>query len=172
MPDPPGTRVPQPPGIKVLDIGNCDKRKSWIPPSTDAAATTENYNCISSVCPPKKNTAEPEAVYQIYDGYDDVWLELFPRSTYGIYRLLGTLIDKKVPLTLGGVQYGQDQFLFTLTTEASDDCFTEITVQKHYCVPRGAVNTKAIFSILHLMAALYTFPSTAPANSSTVRITP
>lgn len=174
MPFPPGTRVPQPPGIKVLDIANCDKRKSWIPASTDAAATStnENYNCISSVCPPKKKPVEPEAVYRIYDPYDNVWLELFPRSTYSIYRLLGTLIDKKVPLTLGGVGSGEDQILFTVTKGVSSDCFTEIVVQEHYCVPQTALNTKAIFSILHLMAALYTFPSTAPPNSSTVRITP
>lgn len=168
----PGFRPRETPGIDVLSIADCDKPKSWIPASADAAAasTNENFNCISSVCPPKKKTAEPEAVYRIYDRYDDVWLELFTRSTYGIYRFLGGLVDQHVKLMLGG--FGDDPSLFTVTTGVSSDCFAQIVAQEHYCVPQKANDTKAIFAILHQLAALYTFPSTAPPNSSTVRITP
>jgi hypothetical protein len=167
----PGLGVLKTPPIDVLAIANCNQPASWIPVPTDSAATNinENYNCISSVCTAKtKSSPGPEAAYRVYDRYDDVWLELFTRSTNSIYLFLGGLIDTNVKLLLGGF----DESFFTVTTGASDDCFTEIFFQEHYCVPQKANDTKKIFDMLHQLAALYTFPSTAPANSSTVRITP
>jgi hypothetical protein len=117
---------------------------------------------------------QSNASYDFYDGHSTI--RLFMRSTWGMYQFLGKLIRREDSMGLyrvlkPGVQ--DDVFLFQVAKDQITDCFTSVTYSAaRYCVPSTAYNSKAILSVLHQLANLYTKPNSAQQpNSGTVRVT-
>jgi hypothetical protein len=151
----------------------CNDPGTWLNPPPAPTPTT--LVCVQSNCDKKKGgpPVTPSAAYRIFDATDGVWIELYPRSTFGIYDFLGTLLNRQEPIKLlFGDHPFQGPSMFLVTHEAAD-CFALVLDGSTYCVPNhGSDRTKAAFSIIHQLAALYTSAVSATPNTSTVRITP
>jgi hypothetical protein len=158
----------------------CNDAKTWLNAPSPAAPTT--MVCVQSDCDKKKSSAPPEtpsASYKVFDAADGVWIELYTRSTYGIYDFLGSLLNRGAPIRMLFGDYPfQGPILFFVTHDAAN-CFALVFDGFSYCVPNindpnnsDADRTKAAFSIVHQLAALYTSAVSTAPNTSTVRITP
>jgi hypothetical protein len=149
----------------------CNDAKTWLNPPSAPAPTSSTQVCVNSTCDTKKaapSASNTSAAYQIYDAQDDVWIEIYTRSTFGIYDFLGNQLTRPTPVRL----LSTSLILFNVN-HGTSDCFAQVTDGISYCVPnQDADLTKAAFSIVHQLAALYTSAVSSAPITSTVRITP
>jgi hypothetical protein len=105
-----------------------------------------------------------------------VHVEVFLRSTFGVYRFLGRILAAEATrdVRLGeDTNLGEDTRLLAVTDGSDGSCFVSISFQgKFYCVPEnGAESTKRIFSLLTQLLALKTQAGDLNATP-VVRVTP
>jgi hypothetical protein len=180
-----GTIPSNSPPLSQSDMSNsaslCSESKTWISSEGSVAGTTTNIACVGASCGSQvKSQLVNKASYVVYDASEKVWIELFTRTTFGIYKFLGTLAADQLagtlhPLTIPGRDPPSDgDELFVVESGASKNCFVSVTFKQPVCVPdQGSYSiTKMSFSILHQLSALETTSINTTANSSTVRITP
>ncbi len=122
----------------------------------------------------KAENADRAPTYVFYDGSSVI--EVFTRSTWGIYQFLGNLmqrqeLDGTVDILGGGIH--DDQSLFRVRRGNQGNCFVSLAYSgETYCIPQDAFNSKRIISVLHELANLYTKPNnTQQPNTGTARIT-
>jgi hypothetical protein len=105
-----------------------------------------------------------------------VHVEVFPRSTFGVYRFLGRILAGEATEDIRlrqDTNLGEDTRLLAVTDGSDGPCFVSISSEgKHYCVPKnGAESTKRIFSLLTQLLALKTQAGDLVATP-VVRVTP
>jgi len=102
--------------------------------------------------------------------------EIFPRSTFGVYRFLGRILAAEATEDVrlrSDPNLAEDTRLLAVTDGSVGPCFVSISYEgKVYCVPeKGAESTKRIFSLLAQLLALKT--QSGDLNSTpVVRVTP
>jgi hypothetical protein len=160
-------------GVKTFTF--CDEDASWLPAAGDGAGTT-NIACAYAAVdgtPQAKNCGskgvqkpKDAASYIIFDRAEQVWIEIYTRSTWGVYQVLGgwtndAMDPKAQKRDLDG------ELLFTITKNGND-CFAEVTDREHYCVPNGKDSryTRIIFSVLHHLAGLQSTAAASPPTQS------
>jgi hypothetical protein len=172
----------------------CDGNTPWIKPVMSQGTNTSRQSnsgaavpgTVQSICrdgacaaskiqnaTPKKSASEVP-MYEFYDGHETI--QIFTRSTWGIYQFLGDLIYREDIAGMYRVLYAGrhgDFALFTVIKDGGTDCFTSVTYSGvKYCIPNDAYNSKMILSVLHQLQNLYTKPNTAQQpNTGTTRIT-
>jgi hypothetical protein len=102
--------------------------------------------------------------------------EITTRSTFGIYRFLGRILETQSVERLrlrSRLDESEDTRILAITSDSSGGCFVSLHFAgQFYCVPwQGADNTKYIFSLLAQLLALRTQPGDL-AITPTVRVTP
>jgi hypothetical protein len=159
---------------KVQRIMFCDEDNSWLPAAGDSAGTT-NIACAYAVadsqsaaeaknCGKGAQIPKDAASYIVFDKDEEIWIEIYTRSTWGVYQVLGAWTND-VAAANAPRRDLDGEVLFTITKDG-DDCFVEVTDREHYCVPNGkdSRRTRIIFTILHQLAGLQ---STAAASQPT-----
>jgi hypothetical protein len=110
------------------------------------------------------------------NGTPPIHVEVFPRSTFGVYRFLGRILAAEATEDVRlreDTNLGEDTRLLAVTDGSDGPCFVSISNEgKIYCVPKnGAESTKRIFSLLTQLLALKTQPGDLTATP-VVRVTP
>jgi hypothetical protein len=124
----------------------------------------------------KQRNAETDSLIFDIQETPPVRVEIFPRSTFGVYRFLGRILAADVARDVrlrDDTNLGEDTRLLAITDGSDGPCFVSISVEgKFYCVPKnGAESTKRIFSLLTQLLALKT--QTGDLNPTpVVRVTP
>jgi hypothetical protein len=108
--------------------------------------------------------------------YGPVHVEVFPRSTFGVYRFLGRILAAEATEDVRlreDTNLAEDTRLLAVTDGSGGPCFVSISFEgKFYCVPEnGAESTKRIFSLLAQLLALKTQSGDLNATP-VVRVTP
>jgi hypothetical protein len=108
--------------------------------------------------------------------YGPVHVEVFPRSTFGVYRFLGRILAAEATEDVRlreDTNLAEDTRLLAITDRSGGPCFVSISFEgKFYCVPEnGAESTKRIFSLLAQLLALKTQSGDLNATP-VVRVTP
>jgi hypothetical protein len=108
--------------------------------------------------------------------YGPVHVEVFPRSTFGVYRFLGRILAAEATEDVRlreDTNLAEDSRLLAITDRSGGPCFVSISFEgKFYCVPEnGAESTKRIFSLLAQLLALKTQSGDLNATP-VVRVTP
>lgn len=88
------------------------------------------------------------------------------RSTFGIYNYLGRMIKNRVSVAILRDQSYSDRNIFSVTHNREGCFLLEEYRGVPYCVPDSSDTTKKVFSILHDLVKLYTFPTSAPQTLS------
>jgi hypothetical protein len=167
---PPSQPAPQrpPAGRDTTADGNQPAAKR---PGANAAA---NGNQPTA----KETNANTKPMYEIYDEQSDSIIQIYFRSTWGIYQFLGDLIRRQetfgLPFKTLFPAFQSDTDLFRVVNDGSTYCFASVAYAGMiHCVPTDAYNAKMVMSLLHEIANLYTRPNnTQQPNTSTARITP
>jgi hypothetical protein len=160
----------------------CDQPGTWL--------TAESSERGDSSKAPAKGSAgakeeKPAAQYVIFDARNNVWIELSPRSTWGIYQFLGGLAydlveSKKPKIRLIQPRYPNPDELVVLNIvkgQSGNGCFVDVRDRDDYCVPDGPESrlTRIYFAILQQLAALQrsvVSTQSGAGGGSTVRVTP
>jgi hypothetical protein len=157
----------------IVQHSRCDDPDTpWIKPAASPAGTglssqssSQNATAVASVIadPAAANQSQNAPMYEFYDEKSRSVIQIFTRSTWGMYQFLGDV-----------VRFQDDNDLFRIAADGSADCFTSVSYSGvNYCVPRDAPNAKMILSLLHELVNLYTRPNNTPQpNSGTTRVTP
>jgi hypothetical protein len=105
-----------------------------------------------------------------------VHAEVFPRSTFGVYRFLGRILAAEATEDIrlrSDPNFAEDTRLLAITDGSGGPCFVSVSFEgKSYCVPEnGAESTKSTFSLLTQLLALKTQSGDLNATP-VVRVTP
>jgi hypothetical protein len=116
-------------------------------------------------------------MYEFYDEKSNSIVQIFTRSTWGMYQFLGDVVRGQAsapPLTIMLPGWRGDRTIFKIVKDGSTDCFTSVNYSgANYCIPKDASNAKRNLSLLHELVNLYTRPNNNPQpNSGTTRVTP
>ncbi|MGO9172362.1 MAG: hypothetical protein ACLP7P_10400 [Rhodomicrobium sp.] len=163
----------------------CDDKNTWTRASASSggAGAGTNTACVYNYTagPPgtqpkpcakdQQPMAPNAATYLVYDKDEEIWIEIYTRSTWGIYQILGTWTnDIEKPGTKPVIV---DKYPLYNIRREGDDCFAQVDDKGHYCVPNGdeSKNTRIMFILLYQLAGLQTQPVSAQPPS-TLRVTP
>jgi hypothetical protein len=126
----------------------------------------------------KRRIAEADSLnFDLTDtAYGPIHVEVFPRSTFGVYRFLGRILAVEATEDVRlreDTNLAEDTRLLAVTDGSGGPCFVSITFEnKFYCVPEnGAESTKRTFSLLAQLLALKTQSGDLNATP-VVRVTP
>ncbi len=165
---------------KNLPIPNRDNSRLvqyW--PKCDAYDPNEKWRDARSSDPTQtrkingKDVLPPARPYYevFFPGKNGDRIRISTRSVFGIYEYLGKIVRR------GGepfkVKYSDypDSYFFSVSSDVTD-CFTSISdMDRVYCVPNSANNTKRVFAIIRQLIGILTAPSNQP-STQTVRTTP
>lgn len=100
------------------------------------------------------------------DTRTDDTVQISFRSTFGIYNYLGRLIKNRIFLKILRDPSYTDQSVFRVTHDRNNCFILQEYRGTPYCVPDDSDTTKKVFSILHDLVKLYTFPTSAPQTLS------
>jgi hypothetical protein len=123
--------------------------------------------------PDQNGTAKIEHKYDPIPAYTlnngSYQIEIYTRSTWGIYQLLGSLLRYGSPRLFSADN--ADQYLLNISQNVSHDCFVSTSYRgANYCVPTTAYRTKILFTLLQELIGLNTTaPTNGQANTQTVR---
>jgi hypothetical protein len=175
--------IPVKKGARLPD-SFCDQPGTWLPAESPA------YGGELGRAPAKgsagaKGEKPAAAQYVIFDARNNVWVELSPRSTWGIYQFLGNLaydlIENKRPkvrLIQPGYPNPDELVILNIVKgQSGDSCFVDVRDRDDYCVPDGPESrlTRIYFAILQQLAALQRSVVSSlqsDRGGSSVRITP
>jgi hypothetical protein len=124
----------------------------------------------------KQHSAETEALNFDIKDTPPVHVQIFLRSTFGVYRFLGRILATEATEDVRlreDTNAGEDTRLLAVTNGSDGPCFVSIAFDgRPYCVPQyGAESTKRIFSLLTQLLALKTQAGDLNATP-VVRVTP
>jgi len=148
---------------------------------TNLPATGLSVCVKPGACASARNASQgPKAMamYEFFDPRINAIIQLFTRSTWGIYSFLGDVVRNEeqthIPLVVLVKGFQKDHELFRVVENTLENCFASVLESGvSYCVPKTAFNAKMILSLLHELANLYTRPNpTQQPNTGTVRVTP
>jgi hypothetical protein len=96
--------------------------------------------------------------------HPDWKVRAYTRSVYGIYRYLGEFAQLSESGTVSKIPErlfdGSSQNKLLAITHDHTGCWTSVLYElSRWCIPSDANTTKRVFSLLHLLFRLYTFPS-------------
>jgi hypothetical protein len=148
--------------------------------STFGQAGQVNPHCgiwPSDVKAGKQRSAETDTLnFDLGTPAGPVHIEVFPRSTFGVYRFLGRILAAEATEDVrlrDDPNLAEDTRLLSIADGSGGPCFVSISFEsKFYCVPEnGAESTKRIFSLLAQLLALKTQSGDLNATP-VVRVTP
>src|SRR5262249_10762853 len=128
----------------------CDDDASWVPAAGDGASGASNIACAYAMADSNsasqaancgssgsKGAQKPKdaASYVLFDKDEQVWIEIYTRSTWGVYQVLGAWTNDVGEATAPRRDLDGEP-LFNITKDGGD-CFAEVSDQGHYCVPNG-----------------------------------
>ena len=138
--------------------------------TVDAKQQFDKLATPPAYCGEKRQEAT-NTTYVVLNG-QELKIEVFPRSTYGIFNYLGRIMPDPPILTPFPLpsEKALSGSLFTVREGGplESGCFTSVSYAgKYYCVPQeGEENTKHIFNILTALVALKQSPGDLPASTS------